>query len=104
MVKHRRTNQTFQRYDVVLVDKDYPWIIQGGNPPKVVAYQIGAGERAVVCGSYYDQYGGGAREREQYSLLFKKHGRVSWYDGDKLKLIHENRPDLFEKWSRKDVE
>lgn len=96
-MSRRRSNQTFQQNDLVRVAKYYPWIRQGN---KILSHQIGHGELAVIVGSYYDQYGGGKADHEQYTLVFKKHGRVSWYDGDKLTLVEENRPDLYEKWSR----
>lgn len=101
MNSNRRTNQKFQQGDLVLVAADAPWIYQGG---KVVAYQTGAGENAVVLGSYYDQFGGGKAERSQYSLLFEKHGMVSWYDEEDLTLTEPGRFDLYEKWSPDDEE
>jgi hypothetical protein len=52
----------------------------------------GHGELATVVGSYTDQYEWGGEEgRHQYTLEFEKHGRVSWYDEDKLTLVEKSK-------------
>lgn len=87
----RRTDQKFDYYDLVSVASDL------GD---CMRHFPGAGEQAIVCGSYRDQYGGGNQDRKIYTLLFKDHGRSSWYNEHQLTFVDENRPDLYQKWRR----
>lgn len=88
--KPSKTTQTFSKGDIVKVADDYPWITQGGNPPKVIAYKPGYGELAIVVGSYTDQYAWGGKDgRKRYTLQFEKHGKMSWYDEKYLTLVEK---------------
>ena len=59
-----------------------------------------AGERAVVVGSYRDQFGGGGRESGQYTLDLESQGRTSWYHEAQITLIERGGPDIAEEWAR----
>lgn len=93
----RRTNQRFQQGDLVRIREEIPWIRSGAE---IVAYRYDSGKRAVIKGSYDDQYGGGATMRKTYTVIVEGSGPVSWYDEDDLTLIEEGRFDLFEEWSK----
>lgn len=93
----RRTNQKFMQGDLVQIGEEIPWIRSGD---KVLHYRTDSGKRAVIKGSYDDQYGGGAAMRKTYTVLVEGSGPVSWYDDDDLTLIEEGRFDLFEAWSK----
>lgn len=57
----------------------------------------GAGERAIVIGSYADQYGAhnyGEQWEPEYTLKFKDYGPVSWYRESQLTLIERWHDDV----------
>lgn len=82
----KRPTQKFQRNDLVRISKDADWM---------------AGLTGVVVGSYYEQYGGGKRERTIYTICFPQQGECSWFDGIDMTLIEEGRNDLMEQWRSK---
>lgn len=46
------------------------------------------GKLAIVIASYQEQYGGGSREQNQYSLnILPDEGHSSWHDASELRLI-----------------
>lgn len=83
----RGTKQKFYRYDLVRVADDLG---------KTMSHFPGAGELAVVEGSYADLCHGS--DRKSFGLMFEKHGGVSWYNESQLTLIETGRVDLYEKW------
>lgn len=56
----------------------------------------GAGEEAIVIGSYGDQYGG--NDHHAYTLHVRGHGENSWYQANQLTLIARERISLLEQW------
>ena len=54
--------------------------------------------RAIVIGSYTDQFGGGEGENPSYSLYIEGKGRVSWYHENQLTMIESGQHELLEKW------
>ena len=87
----QKYHQKFHFHDLVRVAKDL-------GP--MMSHFPGKGEFAIVCGSYYDQYGGGQSNKKQFTLLFKESGRVSWYKEHQLTLVRENARDLYEEWRK----
>lgn len=49
----------------------------------------GKGRQAVVCGSYYQRYGGGQQNKKLYTLAFVGGGRSSWYLEEELSLVQD---------------
>ncbi len=83
-------HQKFSHGDIVLVRKNLPWfefVAKDGSTQTV--YKTGHGERAQVVGSYKDQFDGGRREASIYTLRFKRHGKISWYEEKDLTLIEK---------------
>jgi hypothetical protein len=56
----------------------------------------GAGGKAIVMGSYADQFGG--NNVDSYTLFIEDRGRVSWYHGYQLTMIKEGQLELLKKW------
>lgn len=93
----RRTDQKFQAGDLVRIADNIPWIMgTSEDGPYVVAYKGGSGKRAIVFGSYKDQYGGD--NNRDYTIAIEGYGKTSWYSEADLSLIEENRHDLYHKW------
>ncbi len=87
----RPKKQKFMRYDLVQITDEMPRSMS----------HFRKGCRAVVRGSYTDEYGwGGSSGRKQYSLVLEgpDGGFGAWYEEDQLTLIEPNRPDLYEQW------
>jgi|GEM_PF-1438527 len=59
---------------------------------------------AIVIGSYKDQYGGGKRESQQYTIHIKGRGESSWYYEQQLELIQSDRMDLLQQWGNEEKE
>jgi len=47
------------------------------------------GRQAIVCGSYYQQYGGDQHTKKLYTIAFVGGGRSSWYLEEELSLIQD---------------
>ena len=72
------SRQKFHTGDLVKVCKEFP---------NHMRHFSGADEKAIVVGSYKDQYG--TDDVKNYSLKFKNHSVVSWYEEDQLTLIRK---------------
>lgn len=75
------TDQRFHRGDVVRLAQTFPVFMEHFH---------GAGECAIVLGSYLDKcgtFGGRERDRREYSLLLPSGLVESWYDEDLLTLL-----------------
>ncbi|MGL4233203.1 MAG: hypothetical protein ACRDAM_15905 [Casimicrobium sp.] len=59
---------------------------------------------AIVIGSYADQYGGGERERQEFTLHIKGSGQRSWYEERQLLLIETQQFALLEQWKKDEAE
>lgn len=57
-----------------------------------------SGCRAIVIGSYRDQYGGGPQNSKDYSLLLEGRGECSWYYEHQLTLIERDQSALLDRW------
>ena len=71
-------------------------LVQVGEMPPHMSHFYGDC-KAIVIGSYTEQYGKGPRSDKQYTLFILKRGdqgEVSWYQEDQLTLIEEDRFDL----------
>lgn len=82
------TTQKFDRGDLVLISNDIP------------AHFPGAGQKAIVIGSYFEQYGGPRDDRSlnQYTLHIESVGECSWYSASELSLLQKNASDLLAQW------
>ena len=54
--------------------------------------------RAVVVGSYKDQFGGS--DVDSFTLFLEGYGETSWYRVNQLTLIEAGRSDLLEEWRK----
>lgn len=62
-----------------------------------------SGVKAIVIGSYKDQYGG--NNTSSYTVHIEGAGRTSWYEECQLELIEEGRADILQEWEQnKEVE
>lgn len=54
--------------------------------------------RAIVIGSYRDQYGGASDREPEYTLFVEGEGKTSWYYEHQLTLLSRDRNALLEEW------
>ncbi len=87
------TKQKYEIGDLVQIAAYYPWICKGDE---VILHRDGAGKRAIILGSYAEQFGGS--NTTDYSVFIKGSGRVAWYDEEYMTLIEHDRMDLYRKW------
>jgi len=58
-----------------------------------------SGCRAIVIGSYKDQYGGSNQSNQgSYTLHLEGRGETSWYEESQLTMIESGQHDLLEQW------
>lgn len=57
-------------------------------------------KRAIVMGSYYEQYGGGSQGKKDYTLYVEGEGRSSWYHEHQLTLLQEDGKTLLKQWEQ----
>lgn len=78
--------QKFNKGDLVQIAKDLePWMSH-----------FTSNCRAIVIGSYAEQYGGD--DCEAYTLFLEGRGKCSWYKEHQLTLLEAGRLDLLEQW------
>lgn len=64
-----------------------------------------AGVRAIVLGSYNDQFGGGDKHsKTSFSLYLEGEGESSWYYEHQLTLIEHRKLSLLKEWKKKERE
>lgn len=79
--------QKFHKYDLVRLTDDLgPYM----------SHFHGAGEKAIVIGSYSDKFGGS--NTDSYTLFFREHGEISWYYEHQITLIKSQQDGLLEQW------
>lgn len=82
--------EKFRRGDLVRISKDLG--------PSMEHFD-GKGARAIVLGSYRDQYGGsGDHATKEYSLFIEDFGHESWFHEHQLTLIEKGSHALLETW------
>ena len=81
------SKQQFNHGDLVMIAKDL-----GSSMSHFTA-----DKRAIVIGSYKDQFGSSSQYNE-YTLYIEGEGEVSWYYERQLTLIERNQLGLLEQW------
>lgn len=74
-------------------------LVQLGGMPLSMSHFAG-NCKAIVIGTYAEQYGGGASREKEYTLFILAHGdkgEASWYHENQLTLIEPDRFDLLPK-------
>lgn len=82
-------SQLFKKYDLVKLNDEL-------SP--MYSHHSGAGQLALIKGSYKDIFGYG--DTNVYSIFLEKIGETSWYSESDMKLIESNREDLYLKWNQ----
>jgi hypothetical protein len=85
--------QNFHRGDLVFVATEY-WNTRGFGFEEGRVHT--PAHYAIICGSYRDQYGGGAEQRHTYArLVLDKHGqplyRSAWTDDFQIEYLVQPR-------------
>lgn len=57
-----------------------------------------SGKKAIVIGSYKDQYGGKDVKNPEYTLFIHGEGEHSWYQENVLTFIKRNQYELLDQW------
>jgi hypothetical protein len=86
------SKQKFQRGDLVQVADDLGEMMS----------HFTSGCRAIVMGSYDDQYGGG--NTDSYTLHLEGRSQSSWYYEHQLTLIESNQLALLDQWKKDKTE
>ena len=84
------SNQKFHKGDLVQI---------GAMPDYMRHFQGNC--RAIVIGSYADQYGG--NDHDSYTLFIEGQGETSWYEENQLTLIEADRLGLLAEWDAEEA-
>lgn len=71
--------------------------------PAYMRHFDGAGEEAIVIGSYYDQFGVESDE-PKYTLLLRRGSECSWYQESLMTYVKHGGQELIDQWKKEKEE